>query len=219
MSFAKETVGSLESLSLQNIESEDWDTFLVPPPNSNPWKELRCLALGNEENVLFINGSTISDFLSSSPELESLDINVPRPASLRFELHIALDSAKTLRHLTLRISSPDLLFTHADLHDNETLLAEYRSFSQRYNIFGDEMDDFDELATQTALLGLFKGLRIRKQGKLLETLDVYVGNWGDREGCGLILGPSLRIAFYECFVDEREVERCEGTQTRNRGMF
>jgi len=220
-SFVREAALPLRTLGLWNIKPESWNSFLgLNEWHEKLWQELESLTVGNDENSNFVEVDAFTAFIASSPELRRLDMSMERSKlSIHDPYYKAITSSSSLEYLTLRFPTPDNMFLDRGIYDNETLMQTYTETKQNYKLLGEEGDEIDSAINSENLLVLFHGLRQQKVGRELGSLDVYVGNWVERNSCDFtVLSPMLRVARYRCWIEEEE-ERCQGRQTRNRGYL
>lgn len=211
LSFVSTTARPLEGLSLQNMEFESLAS--VVETISKHQKQLQTLAIhqaednwGTDHHLMSLNTTEVSKILHSCPKLQKLDIDMERSSDWDAEFMRAIfSSAPDLSHFVLHFPSPDAFLGRMDYSD---MVGGFRS---RLN--WEDMPD--PVINKTSIDALFKTLRQKKRGNELENLDVYVGNWEDRNLPATMMGRTQRrIAWYSCYVWERK-EICIGQQTRN----
>ncbi|KAH8779120.1 hypothetical protein F5882DRAFT_440516 [Hyaloscypha sp. PMI_1271] len=205
------TTNLLHSLSLQNMGAESGDKLIQTlTSSSNLTQELRYFSYGaGGENIFFLRQSKLSPFLTKSPKLEHLDLNIPRDFNLSPNICGLLNdilSTPTLNHLTLR-------FPTLDEHFNAPGFSYYEyeeAWSQITNKSSDIYHEVDPLINSDMVAKLFDDMRERKEGAELEELEFYVGEWDRRFDCGMLANHPLRVAYWRCMVGQG----CQGEQTR-----
>lgn len=207
------TPNLLHSISLQNMGAESGNE-LLKSLNTSPTltQELRQFSYGaGGENIFFLNQSRLSVLLVQSPNIEHLDVNVPRKFNMSMEsggLFNDILSTPTLKHLTLRFPSPDQHF--AGMGRQSELSDSYSEMRQKYMKVKDEGDETDPLINHAAATKLFEDMRGRKKEAELEELEFYVGYWDHRFERRLMGNLILRVAYWKCTVSYG----CQGEQTR-----
>jgi len=207
------TSNLLHSISLQNMGAESGNKLLKSLTTSPTLtQELRQFSYGaGGENIFFLNESRLSALLARSPNIEYLDINVPRKFNMSIEgegLFNDILSTPTLKHLTLRFPSPDQHF--AGMGRWSELGDSYSEMRQKYMKGKDEGDETDPLINHATATKLFEDMRGRKKEAELERLEFYVGDWDHRFEHRLMGNLILRVAYWKCTVSYG----CQGEQTR-----
>jgi hypothetical protein len=201
------TSNLLHSISLQKMGAESGNELLKTLTASpNLTHELRQFSYGaGGVNIFFLNQKILSVLLTQSPDIEHLDINVPRKFNMSTEGQGLLNdilSTSTLKHLTLRFPLPD----QGIVWEIDT----YSEMRQKYLKEKDQGDEPDPLINHATVTKLFEDMRVGKKGVELEELEFYVGDWDHRFERGLLGNPMLRVAYWKCTIRYG----CQGEQTR-----
>ena len=204
LSFVTNGIANLlQSITLQNMGAESGDELLQTLTSQNLTRELRHFSYGaGGRNIFYLNETKLSALLAESPNLEHLDINIPRDSIMTIEsggIFRSILSTPPLNHLALRFPSPD-----------ENFLAPgsgWLDWGQILDKATGLYHELDPLINLETVRRLFDDMREKKQGVELETLEIYVGDWVNRYE---VPNEPIRVAYYECTV----LNGCQGEQTR-----
>ncbi|KUJ09466.1 uncharacterized protein LY89DRAFT_288513 [Mollisia scopiformis] len=218
--FLTNTAQPLRGVIIKSSQTELGDpileTFIAAP---NLTQELRQFSYrhGPElEDKSFLSQDLISKFLHSTPSLESLDIELPRDVNTSTDtgLFSNLINSPSLKKTTLRFPSPDLDYQTMRWDDSGSQLSmQYHEMRRNYYTSNGTDDEADPLFNEDTALAMFKKMRARKRGAELKELELYVGDWEDRDFRGMMGRVMVRVAYWGCFVVDG-AERCEGGQMR-----
>ena len=233
--FLQNLTRPLESLKI-------WDTDSAIQEVVDVVAQYHCPTLKHFKfgDVIKLPSPELDLLFRECPQLEILDISINErpPATLDTSEKVVMPTwhpyllaipkkMKGIKHLAIHFPSPPDEPYDPELESGMT----YEEFlttkggiemERRKCRIPDVVDDF---VNRNTTLDLFRALRRRevegpmKRGDVfgLEKLDVLMGDWetrGDAWGGFMGRGDRIRVASYQCFVDDNGGEKCEGSQTR-----
>jgi hypothetical protein len=208
LAFLNTTANPLQTLNFHNILSQpvNLDT-LFEVITSRHSSTLKSFSMTTRDSTHHLAIPQLSYLLSHCPELSNLEIAFPRhpytlSPRLKFEPFTPLLLAENLSSLTIHFPSPDPIYGtyHNQYVDNinlEKVVAEL----------------LDPVRTKVYLEELYSWIRSRKAGNAMEMMEVYVGDWEDRDYTGLGARYWGRVERWECFVEKEGEGVCVNTYT------
>jgi len=204
--FLNATANSLETINFHNTPSQpaDLDTFFEVITSRHS-STLKSFSMTTTDSTYHLAIPQLSYLLSHWTELSSLEVAFPRhPYSLRqtlkFEPFTPLLLASNLSSLTIHFPSPDPLYS---TYQNQ--------YVDKFNLEKVVAEQLDPVRTKAYLEELYSWIRSRKAGKAIEMMEVYVGDWENREVMGLGGRYSGRVERWECFVEKEGEGVCVNT--------
>jgi hypothetical protein len=190
--FLTTTANSLETLNFHNTPSQlaDPDTLFEVITSSHS-STLKSFYMTSTDSTYHLAIPQLSYLLSHWTELSSRQ-------TLKFETFTPLLLASNLSNLTIHFPSPDPLYS---TYQNQ--------YVDKFNLEKVVAEQLDPVRTKAYLEELYSWIRSRKAGNAMEMMEVYVGDWENREYTGLGARYRGRVEKWECFVEKEGVNEGE----------